>query len=333
MKKIAYLFGTGATQSEIEHSGWPGKVLMQHVKNHIYTKSENTKGLFFKLIQDLSILPGDIDIEQMISLFEDVEDSKDDYFLKLITEVRNLFFISIHENLLNNEKYLPSSLTSALFRLHQICPDLMGNEGEHLSGVLTVNFDSILENAFISTHGAINYGIQIKYIDYKYSEDIPPILKLHGSFNWKGSDSLAASPDFEKSANDENAKWLRPSVFKKPEGVFRDLWVSAYKILSQCDVLRIVGCSLRIEDWSLISLIFKSQIKSKKFGIELVLPETDSEKIRTTLPFLSKVKAINEIYTELDVKNIFKSFVIKKIDEVLTKQPSINDEPLISGVL
>lgn len=335
MEKIAYLFGTGATQAEIFYSGWPGSVLMSSINQNVYKKSKNRNGKYAELIEELSISPDDIDIEQIISLFEDFDESGNKRFKKLISEVREIFHSVVLENLLNNSVYAPSKIATSLFLLYKKYSSMIGKDGEELTGVLTINFDSNLENAFLKSYNGINYSMDIKYKDFKYNDTCPPLLKLHGSFNWRGNDPIIASPEFEFKKPDDESRWLRPSVFKKPVSIYQKLWNNASKILLNSDVLRIIGCSLRSEDWALISLIFQSQIQSNgSFRIELILPEDSSQDIRQRLPFLSKVKPITEIYrTDFDMNNVFKSFVLQKLNEAMEKDSTIKDDSELKEIL
>lgn len=328
MEKITYLFGTGATQSEITHSGWPGSVLMSNINPKVFEKSKEQDGKYAELIENLSLSPDDIDIEQIISLFEDFNESENQTFKELIIEIREIFHGVVLENLMNNGAYVPPKITTLLFFMHKKYPQLMGDHGEEMIGVFTVNFDSNLETAFLKCYKSINYDMDIKYDGYAYNYSCPPLLKLHGSFNWRGNDSVVAYSGFEFEKPDDESRWLRPSVFKKPVSIYQKLWNSASKILSNTDVLRIIGCSLRSEDWALISLIFQSQIQSEYgFRIELILPENASQDIRQRLPFLSKVKPIHEIYkTNFDMNNVFKSFVLQKFNEIMEKDSRVADD-------
>lgn len=324
-----YLFGTGATQAEIIHSGWPGNIVMSNINSKVHDESKTNNGEYAKLIEELSISPDDVDIEQFISLFEDFIESENKKFSKIMEEIKKYFHSSVIKNLLNKDgEYVPSNLSTALISLHKKYSRFMGENGEELLGILTVNFDSLLENALMKSHDGINYGIDIKYNEIIKLDKIPQLIKLHGSFNWRGVEQIEASPKYEKMDPDEKSRWLRPSVFKKPTSIYQELWKNASKLLLDCDILRVVGCSLRTEDWALISLIFQSQVEStKRFGIELILPDDSAESIRQRLPFLSRVKPIDEIYrTEFDKTNVFKSFVLRKFNEVAEKEQAVKNE-------
>lgn len=332
---MTYLYGTGATQAEMLVSGWSGNVLMSNINSKAFEMSKQKDGKYAKLIEDLSISPEDIDIEQFISLFEEFIESEDTKFKDIMEEVRKYFHQSILENLKNKDEYVQGNLSKALILLHKKYSEYLGSNGEELNGILTVNFDSVLENVLTYCYGGINYGFDITYKGLKMNQETPQLIKLHGSFNWRGNDTIVASPEFEECEPDEESRWLRPSVFKKPESIYKELWKNASKLLLDSDVLRIIGCSLRTEDWALISLIFQSQVERKNsFRIELILPDSSSESIRERLPFLSKVKPINEIYrTGIDKTNVFKSFVLMKFNEVADKNENINNDKEIMEII
>ena len=231
----------------------------------------------------------------------------------------------------------------------------MGKEGEQLGVVMTVNFDSILDRAFIEIYGGLDYGIDITPLGINKANS-PALLKMHGSFNWRFVNGLnlwklrgplgwgtfngaiVASLDFEKNASRSDSAWLRPSVYKKPGSQLRNLWRIAERTLKEVDTLRVVGCSLRNEDWALISLIFKAQIAHQTgFGIELVVPKQDADErssIRSRLQFLSKVKPIQDVFKEeSDPGNVFKSYVINKYNEVAGKNPEIKGDNAFEGLV
>lgn len=335
MKKIVYLFGTGLVQSEISSSGWPGSTIMTKISKDVYTKSKTNNGKYYNLVKDLSNSPEDFDIEHMLSLFEEIDEPQISEFGDLIDEVRILFQKSIIENLKNSTNvYVKPKFLAILLKLHKDYSNNLGDDGEILEGVITVNFDNLIEKAYIDVYGGLNYGIDLNYNNIPKS-NAPYIMKLHGSFNWKlDGTQIKAFPEFEESV-DENSFWLRPSVFKRPEEeIYKKLWKKSKQILENCDILRIVGCSLRIEDWFLISLIFRSQL-GKKFTIELILSENTGSKIKEKLPFLSKMKSIKDMYNirDFNQNNSFKSFVLDKYNKAVEKNPNIRSDTIINNTI
>jgi hypothetical protein len=172
---------------------------------------------------------------------------------------------------------------------------------EELCGILTLNYDDIVEKAIQNVKKGINYSINVKNRDsrfnFKKANNIFPYIKLHGSFNWKRNYPVEIVAQ-EKIKEEEDVLWLPPGVEKKREKYpFNVLWSNAKNVLD-CDVLRIIGCSLNRNDWQLISLLFSMQKinSSGKFSIEMITrEETDHRKgVKRDYPFL-KIKTITEI--------------------------------------
>ena len=97
-----------------------------------------------------------------------------------------------------------------------------------------------------------------------------PILKLHGSFNWKKDYPVIVTN--QDNLKERDVFWIPPGLDKKREQYpFNLLWARAKEIL-KCDILRIIGCSLNRNDMQLISLVFGMQKinSSRKFKIEII---------------------------------------------------------------
>ena len=58
---------------------------------------------------------------------------------------------------------------------------------EKLVGILTLNYEDLLEKAITNVEGGVNYSVKIhdKHSTIKTNRTSYPVLKLHGSFNWK----------------------------------------------------------------------------------------------------------------------------------------------------
>ena len=163
---IVYLFGTGATQGEIDTAGTGGRVLMRDINREVYNLSKEASGPYSKLTSDLAVQPEDLDIEQMISLSEDIYGDEDGDFKELEKELRQLFHKAVINNLTKGGSYIKPKLCSTLFKLHKMYPNEIGQQGEVLKAILTVNFDTVLDRAIIEAYGGINYGIDADYANY-----------------------------------------------------------------------------------------------------------------------------------------------------------------------
>ncbi len=355
MKKVVYLLGAGAIKGEMSHQGIEADITMKGIGNNVLELSGQGNGEYWKIHENFG-LPEDQDIEMMMSLLEGFDEIEASGFREVCEELRKLFRYYLITQI--TEKQVEPKIHSSLLHIHENYNDKMGETGERISGILTINYDSVIDEAFYTVYKAINYGYEFESNTYQGNENLPPLLKLHGSFNWKISgDKLIVSRDFEdKEYKDDFSGWIPPSVFKKPPGkVFPKIWQKAAKLVTNCDVLRVIGCSLRNEDFALLSLLFTSQLKSEKpFGIELIVPdevavgreegfgkEEPIKGIMQRLPFLGRVRNFSalSVYREESfiADNIFLSWMLMKVREIeLNKRESLDDdlinETLLLGV-
>lgn len=303
MKKIVYLFGSGAVQAELQHKQVESDVVMTGLNKGVYEISKNNAGEYFKFTQQHPIQPFP-DVELMMSLLESFSAKRRRDFAPLYEELRRL----VREYLIKEitSKKIEPNLMTSLLHLSENYAEYMEVDGEELLGALTTNYDSLLEEAFLKVHGRLNLGVRFSSRDYVMNNKMPCLLKLHGSFNWRIRGSkLFVSKKYETlDATDDFTGWIPPSVYKKPSfKVFEKIWEKAYQLLTSCDILRVVGSSLRSQDWCMISLIFTSRVKSKKrFDIELILPEKDAvgddehpDGILQRLPFFGEAKSLSAL--------------------------------------
>ena len=304
--------------------------------------SKDIGGKYSKLLGEFSI-PVDQDVEWMMSLLEGFSKPEDSHFSDVYIEIRKFFREYILSQIAGNE--IQPNLISTLLYLNKEYGKNMGKSGEEIIGILTTNYDSLIEEACARIYGCLNVGYSFKSSDYN-KNNIFPLLKLHGSFNWRiKRNRLEISKKFEHSSFKEQEGWIAPSVYKRPPGaVFPKIWKTAKLVLTKCDVLRVIGSSLRNEDWALISLIFSSQICRKPiFEIELVIPEKAargdglSMGVIGRLKFLGKMRSLTRlpIYGEGDSPgdNVFHYWIQKNVDKIRGKNNKINDDKLVRGML
>ena len=349
MKKVVYLLGAGAIKGEMSHQGIESDITMKGIGENVLKLSEEKSGEYWKIHENFS-LPEDQDIELMMSLLEGFTEEESYSFKHVCDELRQLFRIYLIKQIIG--KGVSPQIHSSLFHLHKNYGSYMGQAGEEVIGVLTINYDSVLDEAFHTVYQGINYGYKFESDTYQSNEDIPPLLKLHGSFNWKvEGEKLIVSRNFENADyEDDYTGWIPPSVYKKPPGtVLPQIWDKAAELLIDCDVCRAVGCSLRNEDFALLSLIFTSQLNSqikngKVFPIELIVPDRvalgeehalqDAEPlvgIMQRLKFLGKVHNFSRlpVFQEESyiAENVFYSWVLMKLREIeLSRRGSIDDD-------
>lgn len=327
MEKIVYLIGTGATIAELHHQGVESYLSMFDIQKSILNMSNDKNGKY-KDLYDRFGLPPEIDIEQMISLLEGCTFSESKAFEEVCKEIKEFFRIYLLSQITNTK--IQSKLSACLLHLHNKYGHYMCKDGEDLLGVLTINYDSLIEQAYISVYQGLNIGYPYESKEYNINRTLPILLKLHGSFNWQIRDNaLTISSEFEKPEYEHDySGWMPPSVYKKPGGVFETIWNHAAALLTDCTILRVIGSSLRSEDFALLSLIFTSQIKSpNSFKIELIVNDDDAIGsdtkplgIMRRLPFLSrKINFSNlDIYPDGFVSkgNVYKEWLEMKIHEV-----------------
>lgn len=339
-KKIVYLVGAGAIQAEMDFGGIESDITMAGISRNVYKMSESVNGKYCKLVQDFALLP-DHDVELMMSLFEGFTNLYESEFYEIYDELRVLFRKYLLSQI--TQKGIEPRLLSTLLHINKKYGKYMGESGEKMLGVLTTNYDSLLEEALSDVFNGLNCGYKFKSNNYNMVDSIPPLLKLHGSFNWKiHGIELEISKDFENIESEEKHQgWIPPSVYKKPpEEIFPKIWGKARELLIDCDILRVVGSSLRNEDLTLLSLIFTSQITSKPpFNIELIVPERsvlgseNSPGIMGRLPFLTNISSVRSLslfdQEELFGDNVFLHWLLKKIEEAENKNTEVTSDSFI----
>ena len=352
MEKVVYLFGAGSIKGEMSYQGVESDITMKGIGENVLKLSKEKDGRYCKIQKDFG-LPEDQDIEIIMSLLEGFTDAELSGFKDVCNELRQLFRMYLITQI--GDRKVSPRIYSSLLYLHKQYGEKMGKKGEELAGVLTINYDSVVDEALRVVYQGIDYGYDFESDTYKKIGAVPPLLKLHGSFNWKiQDDKLTVSKYFEnKDYVDDYSGWIPPSVYKRPPGVvFHSMWDRAAELVTNCDVLRIIGSSLRSEDFALLSLIFTSQLRSKAtFSIELIVPDKDAlgeeERlgegghtigIMQRLPFLGKLHNISSLPVfekeSYIAKNVFYSWVLMKVREIERNTGgSLNDEFINSTLL
>lgn len=344
MKRVVYLLGAGAIKGEMSHQGIESDITMKGIGENVLRLSRERNGKYWRMHEDFGI-PADLDIELIMSLLKGYTEKESSGLKDVYNELRQLFRMYLTTQI--TERGVAPKIHCSLLHLHKNYGDNMGEAGEEMTGILTINFDSVVDEGFWTVHQGINYGYDLQSTDYNSDETVPPLLKLHGSFNWQIEDNkLLVSRDFEKEEHEESQSgWIPPSVFKLPPVAFRSIWDRATELLTNCDTLRIVGSSLRTEDLALLSLIFTSQLRSKPaFSIELIVPDEEARGEEERLGeggykigimqrsrFLGKlhnISSLSEFKKEsYRAENVFHSWVIMKLKEIESNRgSSLNDE-------
>lgn len=323
-RKVIYLFGAGATQAELNYQSCRVNLLMRdNTDNGLegvcsrIMKSVR-KDTQLQWLYEATKSTSQIDIEQLISLLEELNLEK---YRRAADKLRNLYYQDILRNLNETRIIDEPKLSMALLELHE---NETLKEKEVLKGIICLNHDYLLETACNQIHKGINLGVPFTSKAYKYNENAPMILKLYGSFNWRSGEQIRIIEANPLKPHRE-ILWIPPTIAKETKSYpFTKLLGMAYELLLlECDLLRIIGCSLSQNDWKVISILFKTQcIRLKKcFDIELILGQETGENIKQRLGYLRNVKTIAELegsftdYFDQEPDNPYENWLRKTIDE------------------
>ena len=275
--KIVYLFGAGATHAEIIESHHAKAsdakfldekgLLMDAVSRRVCEKARND-GVFSQKIQNLLSPAGLSNVELFISLVKNNQIKSE----VTIESLENLIKKDISSRLRKSQR-TKFYLHKSLMELHK------ESKKEALSGFISLNYDDILEEAFIE--------IFEKKPDYGFSsvaqENNIPLLKLHGGFSLK----------YRK----HHLPILTPGANKNYLQLpYNFIWGRALELLIGCDILRVIGCSLSQNDIGLIDLLFKAHLeRDNPFEVQIVSFDPLDNKIKQQYGFLPNIKTATEI--------------------------------------
>jgi hypothetical protein len=307
MKRVAYLFGAGVTQAETDFAGAGLRLLTFQITEGIESRLDQVDSQIRDLISN-DLFTAGVDIEQLISLFESTGTARD---TKAASFLRNSFMAGISRELgkmdADGGRFQPV-LMSALFEMHsKYDHDL----DEEMAGILTLNYDDFAERALQEVYDGFSFGFKmVRSQGYNLAKG-PILLKLHGSFNWI-NDFPPSITSIQETESD-NCLWIPPGVEKKREKYpFNILWGKAKEVLD-CDILRVIGCSLSRNDWQLISLLHSAKRArgSSGFSIEDIdYIHVDKEDKCTQYPYL-------DITPILSIDGFRKYFIEQTGDEEL----------------
>jgi hypothetical protein len=305
--KVAYLFGAGATHAEIVNL-YPQRndeiflkgngLLMHHVSKRV-CEAAAKEGLFDKRIGLLSPA-GLSNIELFISLIENNVINSEQIILRLKRSLRNDILSRLSASRLKQ------------FYLHKALLELHKNTGlEVLLGIISLNYDHVLDEAYETISGEPNYCLTSAS-----PQDKLPLLKLHGGFHLK----------YRNHALPIITPGINKNYLELP---YNFVWGRALEILIECDILRVIGCSLSHNDIGLVDLLFKAHLAKKSaFQIQMIDFDPDNNKIQAAYGFLPELKRALQIESGLisdeSIKdynrgsNPFKIWLKAKITKMLT---------------
>jgi hypothetical protein len=320
-KRVAYLFGAGATNAELSNIGADLEeigLLIGDVTRRVTMKAKEQPN-FFQSNKMFLERAQSSNIELFISLIEDnaydIEDSS-----HVVTHLKQLVEKDI-KSILTPERSNAFSLHRALFELHP--PE--GNET--IIGLISLNYDTILDDAYKLNHGEPDYGFSLRTDEGAK----PPLLKLHGSFNWNDIEINGKRRTISIIPVGMNKNYLRfPYTF---------VWGRALEVLARCDILRVIGCSLSYNDTQLIDLLFKAHLeKGAAFEMQIISSEETGRDIRRRCDFFPKITTAEKIEETLmpEVKrgtNTFKEWLKAKGRKVLKDDEQIRQTTYLRHII
>lgn len=285
MKKVVYLFGAGATHAEIlnlednasENFLSKNGLKISSVSKRVMNRAQNSKK-FKEYVEEVTYRKGNVNIELLISLFESNQIPDVDFKVK---HLKKLIENDI-QKILSSDKKRKFYLHKALFELHSLI-----HNKETLTGVISLNYDDVLDLAYKTIHGNAKPNYCHTSEGEGKKQDIP-LLKLHGSFNWININSFGKIKNIPIIPFGINKNYLMPP--------YNFIWSRAFEILAQCDILRIIGCSLSQNDIGLIDLLFKAHLERKgRFSMEIINMEDVGQRNKNNYGFFPAIKTFDEI--------------------------------------
>ena len=320
LKKIAYLIGAGATHAEMlnleespdENFLQKNGLLISNVSKRVIRKAQKIPG-FKKNVESVTSPEGSLNIELLISLLASNQIPNSDF---KVNKLKKLVQDDIIK-LLSPSRKRRFYLHKALLELHQLIDDR-----ENLLGIISLNYDDILDEAYKALQMEINYCHTSNAGGHRCS----PLLKLHGSFNWTGKIIYGRKKTISIIPLGLNKNYLVPP--------YNFIWSRAFETLVLCDTLRVIGCSLNQNDVGLIELLFKAHLeRDSYFEIEIIDWQDKGDEIKNNygfFPGIIKPKDIEDsliadeqIY-DTGVGNPFKIWLKAKTGKMLQTMDEIN---------
>jgi hypothetical protein len=311
LKKVAYLFGAGATHAELANLGDAllderTGLLISNVSARVIEKARKSKD-YLKNIEMVSSAKGSLNIEMLISL---IENSKIDRWEAKTSRLKQLVRKDI-EGILTKKRTDQFYLHKALLKLHK---NKATQATEKLIGLISLNYDDVLDQAYEEFYGEPNYCFSPE--EEALASRKIPLLKLHGSFNWRDKRIRGRTRTIEIIPLGSSKNYMYAP--------YNFIWNRAFEVLTECDTLRVIGCSLSPNDAHLIDLFFKAHLeKGAAFDIEIISSARTFEAIKGNYGFFPKIRKLTEIepalVAELDPPNPFKTWLKSKAEKVLNK--------------
>jgi hypothetical protein len=284
-RRVSYLFGAGATQGSVQYAGSGESLVMPGLIERLLDSTNNAYVEDFSDHAGLRHLVNDVvddrtDFEHLLTFLADTPSHRYQDFAERLKKVFSTVLRRALAEVRTELGDEHAALYAALLDMH----DVPGS-GEHLVGILTLNYDNFLEYAIEHALGrTVDYGVEVANPSSADGQAPISVLKLHGSFNWRSIWPI------EVAEESDVGLWIPPGIRKaKSEYPFNAIWGRARELLD-CDVLRIVGCNLGPNDWDLVSLLFTTmhgRESAQPYEIEVIGSPAGADNMRKTFPYLS----------------------------------------------
>jgi hypothetical protein len=308
--RVVYLFGAGATHAELQniYPNLPKErgLLVSALSARVIENARRGKR-YLKDVDTVSGTHGSLNIEMLISLIENSKIRGWEYKTK---RLKDLVREDIEE-VLSASKTRRFYLHKALLELHHH-PEVQRRE--RLTGLISLNYDDVLDTAYEQCCGPPRYCFSLSE---RPQENEVPLLKLHGSFNWKARKIHGRKRTIEIIPLGSTKNYIHP-----PYGC---IWNQALETLIGCDTLRVIGCSLSQNDFHLIDLLFKAHLeRGMAFDIEIIASDDVGEGIQKNYGFFPGLKTLTQIRDNLipdpDPLNPFQTWLRYKSLALLGKE-------------
>lgn len=281
-KKIVYLLGSGATQGAIRKIDEEKSLLTRDIQKYIREKRQEQMGPSVDVSDKIwnEIITDGRDIEHIISMLDC------QYKYATANTIREYYHEAIVHIVASIGVETPPNLYTVLADLH-LRSALRSQET--VLCYMSLNYEDLFERS-IRSHLNTNadYVVETVGSDAVIYQDSLPVLKLHGSFNWSNKRPIEIADMTKLPCSD--TLWIPPGVDKKKEHYpFNLLWGKAVEFISQCDTLRIIGCSLSRNDWGLIPILYTAQTLGDRnsLSIEVIDYAEAADRISATYGYLS----------------------------------------------
>lgn len=310
--KIAYLFGAGATHAEIlnledspsDNFKDENGLLISGVSKRVMRRAQSNPR-FKKGVREVTYRSGPVNIELLISLFESNRipdaDVKVKYLKKWVQDDIS--------RILSSERKRRFCLHRGLLELHWLIENR-----ETLIGIISLNYDDVLDQAYTNI-----FRHKPNYCHTSSRGEGIPLLKLHGSFNWNKIKIYGRAKTIPIIPLGINKNYLIPP--------YNFIWSRAFEVLIQCDILRVIGCSLSQNDIGLVDLLFKVHLeRGRHLDIEIINSQEQGERIKYDYGFFPGIITPKDIEGSLiaddltldpEISNPFKIWLRAKAQRVL----------------